>query len=627
MEILKQWVIDNEMEEAADLITLQNLRQIQRANNFAFDDKINGTEIVDNGFTNKSLSERIAQKFNKTIEENECFRDVLSLFSPENKGSLVNMLDASAKIPPGIFYGNVFSMGNYDQCLNVTGKIAGKYCTVALEIKNFSDFSDILRFSYGICLPSRCNALNLNNFLKSMRKTLQLPFEVKINDNLCSTKLQEVTFSGPNKLAMCIFGFFALLLLCGTICDVFVPNDTKSVPLQMFLAFSVYSNCKSLFKTKINKDAESFGCLNGIRVLCMFWIIGGHLLRYFLGLPLTNIAEFDFEWHDIILLAGEMAVDTFFNISGFLVVYLYLTKKNKLNISFVQMYIHRYLRLTPSLAMVIFLYFNISKFGSGPIWGYTKKLEDECVKNWWFNLIYVQNYFREQNCVLYTWYLAVDMHMFLLSPIILIGLIKYHKTTLFGLGMAVLSSSLYSGWLTHQLPPMTYLKDEDLFTFFIPTHFRGVSWIIGAIFGYVMYRRKNEKLKLSQTLVNFLWILSCGGLIAIIFYHKYLANIVKYNIKNVHNIIANSCIRPIWSILQCVVIWLCIEGKGGFVNRFLSAPCFSVLVKVNYSMYLVHIPIITIFYLQIRSPQTYTFMTLVGNFCFDISTFSIFFLF
>lgn len=44
------------------------------------------------------------------------------------------MHDSTAKIPSGIFNGNVNQYGDFDQCLNIkTSKLRGKYCIAYLQ--------------------------------------------------------------------------------------------------------------------------------------------------------------------------------------------------------------------------------------------------------------------------------------------------------------------------------------------------------------------------------------------------------------------------------------------------------------------------------------------------------------
>lgn len=57
-------------------------------------------------------------------------------------------------------------------------------------------------------------------------------------------------------------------------------------------------------------------------------------------------------------------------------------------------YFHRYLRLTPLLfAVVLFSITLLRFFGSGPLWPmFTNMITNQCEKNWWSTLLYVQNY-------------------------------------------------------------------------------------------------------------------------------------------------------------------------------------------------------------------------------------------
>jgi peptidoglycan/LPS O-acetylase OafA/YrhL len=65
-------------------------------------------------------------------------------------------------------------------------------------------------------------------------------------------------------------------------------------------------------------------------------------------------------------------------------------------------FIHRYLRLTPALA--IMLLFNAtlySRIGSGPLWKtHSQKVEEECRNSWWKYLLFINNWFPiEQVCL------------------------------------------------------------------------------------------------------------------------------------------------------------------------------------------------------------------------------------
>jgi len=71
----------------------------------------------------------------------ECLLDVgytLQQASQQNAEWALRMIDASTKLPDGLLYGNLDSMGHWDECLGVdsgTG-FTGKFCRVTLTFQN-----------------------------------------------------------------------------------------------------------------------------------------------------------------------------------------------------------------------------------------------------------------------------------------------------------------------------------------------------------------------------------------------------------------------------------------------------------------------------------------------------------
>lgn len=70
----------------------------------------------------------------------------------------------------------------------------------------------------------------------------------------------------------------------------------------------------------------------------------------------------------------------------------YFRAKGKLNIPL--MYLHRYLRLTPIVAVSILIYLKVLPLmGDGPLYGnWNFDNYDSCNDNWYWTLLYVQNY-------------------------------------------------------------------------------------------------------------------------------------------------------------------------------------------------------------------------------------------
>lgn len=105
--------------------------------------------------------------------------------------------------------------------------------------------------------------------------------------------------------------------------------------------------------------------------------------------------------------------------------------------------------MTPALAVILLAHITILRhFGSGPLWPEISQfLSKNCIKYWWSTLLYVQNYVNPNElCLGQTWYLSVDMQLFIVSPLILYPLAKWPRPTigiLFGiLGLGVISPTV-----------------------------------------------------------------------------------------------------------------------------------------------------------------------------------------
>ena len=77
-------------------------------------------------------------------------------------------------------------------------------------------------------------------------------------------------------------------------------------------------------------------------------------------------------------------------------------------------------RLTIPLALLILFAVGLSPvIGYGPFWWVVEDMEQNCANNWWTNVLYVNNFVKtDEPCIGQTWYLAVDMQLFLVSPLV-----------------------------------------------------------------------------------------------------------------------------------------------------------------------------------------------------------------
>ena len=150
-------------------------------------------------------------------------------------------------------------------------------------------------------------------------------------------------------------------------------------------------------------------CINGIRVLSLFWVAIGHCYASFgpYGKAMVhNMNIFrDQYMHDDAMGAifnAYLSVDTFFFIGATLLTFITLKELDKAAnkgataaskaFFWFKYYVHRYIRLTGVYAVILFFHASLIKlFATGPQSNWVMMHHDVCQDNWWKNLLYINN--------------------------------------------------------------------------------------------------------------------------------------------------------------------------------------------------------------------------------------------
>jgi peptidoglycan/LPS O-acetylase OafA/YrhL len=137
---------------------------------------------------------------------------------------------------------------------------------------------------------------------------------------------------------------------------------------------------------------------------------------------------------------GTYAVDTFFFMSGFLVVTLFLKNYKKFAKAHgeeskmqtpVQWFtktglliFYRYGRLTPIYLLVLLYSVVGTKFAyNQTVFPNNPDLIDHvtCEKYWWRNVLYINNWFpKDEICMIWSWFLANEMQFYAMAILLLI---------------------------------------------------------------------------------------------------------------------------------------------------------------------------------------------------------------
>ncbi|XP_046563521.1 nose resistant to fluoxetine protein 6-like [Haliotis rubra] len=369
---------------------------------------------------------------------------------------------------------------------------------------------------------------------------------------------------------------------------------------QLLLAFSITRNAEKILSSASVEG--NLGCIHGIRVLSMAWVILGHSLSRATFNTAENLVDFldrikDFTMQAVI--NGPLSVDTFFLLSGCLVCYLFL-KESKKSITgrptvkqMVLYYVHRYWRLTPVYMIFIMAYTGLLRhLVEGPLPTADKlKHSDYCRSNWWTNLLYINNIYKnDEMCLGWSWFLANDMQFHVVAPLALLPI----AFGLDALGIIVMFAFLVIhistfGYFEYHLKGATitlHHSDYSKYIYAVPWCRVGVFGI-GLFLGYVLHKTKC-KVKLPRFVLVLGWQLALAiGLMCAYFpYDDWKDGIPDWDLNT--TIIFTTLSRPGWAVFVSWIIFVCCTGNGGVVNRLLSWGVWIPLGRLTYGAYLIH---------------------------------------
>lgn len=118
--------------------------------------------------------------------------------------------------------------------------------------------------------------------------------------------------------------------------------------------------------------------------------------------------------------------------SGFLLSYLFFETQKKrptknCTITFLKTIITRYIRITPCLAIIMLVTASLVIYQNNTsVFWPIEDYESNCKRFWWRNLLFIQNlYPLGDMCMSWSWYVAADFQMFVLSSLLLVIYVKW----------------------------------------------------------------------------------------------------------------------------------------------------------------------------------------------------------
>uniref|UniRef100_A0A336LJU7 CSON009735 protein n=1 Tax=Culicoides sonorensis TaxID=179676 RepID=A0A336LJU7_CULSO len=383
------------------------------------------------------------------------------------------------------------------------------------------------------------------------------------------------------------------------------PIKDLSTGKNCLICFSLIRNWFRLTDIPKTKLAKDLRFTHAIRYISTFIFVLAHQLLAYTMTPSVNpeFVEQSYENPNTVSLHNNTTIQTFFLLSGFL---LYINinqifKKNQFNLKFVGIAIlYRYIRLTPVL--IIFILFDASFLydggaGSGGYWKFWTEVEKTlCRRNWWANLLYINNYVNvDEICLVHTWYISADTQIFVISLVLFMFMWRYPKirNILFGLTLFVSWVIQFVVNYVNGFDPMymwtpetkralyynmpeAYKKDFAAAHMYLSNYLTGIG--CGMLYTYI---RKNDidltKFRWFKPLwyCNFLigHITLVGG--SYLFYNYYFEKSIWLSLVSVF-------MKNIWCFIS--IIFFLAGAK-----RFLNWHIFTPLGRLTYSIYISHL--------------------------------------
>ncbi|XP_045485662.1 O-acyltransferase like protein-like [Pieris rapae] len=613
------------------------------------------------------------RKLHKRVLNPELCEKQLNYLRDNDSTLLLNFLDAGSRIPKGVFGGNFRDVGNFYQCLGIRKRVEsmdveGKYCTINIPLtpdipidttqappkplpwsnlmefvtqhkhKYFNQSTLIDQFSLGrylsyapyvmkstrsaqdtvrsievqlaMCIPKACTTSQVLNKVGNI-SSIGLQYE----DGLCRLP-NDKHWVTADYIAIVVFSALGLIILSSTTYDLhhlfYLKKDFEDK--NMFRIFSAFSNLSMLLN--LSHKRGTLQCLDGIRAIAIFWVIIGHA---FVGINITAFNFLDIqEWLTSLkstwITGAPITVDTFFMISGLLLVYTSMAKYTSVGLlkNLHVFYLSRLLRMFPALALAVLFEASLyNRISDGAFWYVAGNSVHTCRALWWSTLLHLQNFVNPlAECLPVTWYLAIDVQLHVISPIVLFWLLRGSKRTSW--------TALITGFLVSIAIATTYIFLTDVHRnyfvyYYVNILVRSPPFFVGMIVGYCLYVYRDREFNMSTILSACMTTISLV-LLCLVIYVNFLKDYSIYSKdwsnSSVGNII-DSFTRSIWSAALGWIIFMCVNGYGGPINQFLSMNLWKIPSRISYAMYLVHFSIINAYFSSMVENHYFTVGTTV----------------
>lgn len=397
--------------------------------------------------------------------------------------------------------------------------------------------------------------------------------------------------------------------------------------------------------------------LDGLRVGSMLWIMLGHVMAIIssTGAGYANPQAFlppDGLTNTVLgqlLFSSRLAVDTFLVISGFLTVHvlvhrLPLVRRQEDAPSPLRRYVRhfpgllvaRVVRILPLYAMCLMFYTQLApQLGGGPFWYQWLALLKPCHDYGWTNLLFINNFWPPDEsitntCFYHSWYLAVDMQLFLAGALLVfwyqarprgarLGTVAlWTASVVIAAVLAALrrwSVNTFDGAAVARYDTEAYAKP----------HIRAVAYLTGMYVAMILPRQRLQQRSPWRPRHHVIMLATLAVMVSIAFatalgaYARRPCGNEEWPQKDhcgstwtpLMTWFYTSASRVVWCLCVGIIMHLCLgrSAEGNPVASILAWRCWTPLSHLTFGAYLIHPVVIFIWQLGARQKENFRLET------------------
>ncbi|XP_025113091.1 O-acyltransferase like protein-like isoform X2 [Pomacea canaliculata] len=368
---------------------------------------------------------------------------------------------------------------------------------------------------------------------------------------------------------------------------------------QLVKCLSFSFNISELMDT--HQQDPQLGFLHGLRACAIIWIVFTNTLLYIA--PFVRNSR-SFEENVLPFASGSYGVDFLLALRGVVSGFVMSQKLEQTGgrTNWLGFYIRRFWRLMPTMVLVGVVYvIFFPSVTSGPLWTDHAPDYSQCKSYWWANLLLVQN-FLQKGCMPWTWYLAVEWQLHVVTPPVLILLQRWTRWGVFLVACLVTLSCVTCGVLSHvynlpltpHVPVANVTEAADYISVYLRRPYtHAPSYFLPLLVGYVLHKRKFQSpLKLLPTLVTS--ALCIASVLAVVLgpacYSKGGSSLPLLLV-----VVYHALSHTVWALALSWLLFLYANGNLNVVSKFMSWSGWIPICRLTYSIYLVH-PIVIFCY-------------------------------